>query len=177
MKEIEVKILNIDVNDIIKKLEIIGAKRIGEKSFSRIVFVMPSHVSPVKEWIRLRTDGTKTTLTYKNVENKELGGTTEIETEVNDYETTKRILKKIGLIDLIFQQNKRIEYRYEDIEIDIDFWPKLKPYVEVEADSKEKVKKGVKLLGFSMSDTTTKTNEELYSDIGIDLNKIKELKL
>lgn len=174
-KEYEVKILDIDVDKIIKKLKNLGAKKQFEKAFTRIIFVKFGYKTPFDEWLRLRTDGKKTTLTYKKIEDLKLGGIHEIETEVEDFETTRQILKSIGLIDLLLQKNKRIEYRFKDIIYDIDFWPKLKPYLEVEADSIEKVEKGVKLLGFTMDQTTVESNELIYRNMGIDINKIKEL--
>jgi len=175
-KEIEVKILDIDVNETIKKLEKLGAKKVAEKTFSRIIFTKPGYKIPVQEWVRLRTDGQKTTIAYKKVESKEIDGIHETEVEVDNFETAAKILRSLGLVELLFQKSKRVRYKLDDIEFDIDFWPKLKPFLEIEADSKDKVKKGVKLLGFSMNQTTTKTTEEIYRDIGIDLNKIKELK-
>lgn len=172
--EIEVKILDINVVDIIKKLEKIGAKKIAEKNFKRIVFSKPNSIKPLIKWIRLRTDGKKTTIAYKCRKDNSMK-TEEIEIEISDFETGKKILQKTGLVQNIYEENKRIEYQYQGITFDLDFWPKLKPYLEIEAETEEQVKQGVKLLGFSMKQTTTKTTQEIYKENGIDINKIKEL--
>ena len=175
-KEIEVRILNIDVDEVIEKLEKIGAKKVAEKAYTRIIFAKPGYSTPVKEWVRLRTDGKRTTIAYKKVETKDIDGVHETEAEVEDFDRAAKILEGIGLINLLFQKSKRIQYKLDDIEFDIDICPKLNPFLEIEADSVEKVKKGVKLLGFTMQQATTKTTEEIYRDIGVDLNQIKELK-
>ncbi len=175
-KEIEVKILDIDVDEVIKKLKKIKAKKVAEKTYTRIIFTKPGHKTPVQEWVRLRTDGKKTTIAYKKVESKDIDGIHETEVEVDNFETAAAILRSLGLVQLLFQKSKRIRYKLDDIEFDIDFWPKLKPFLEIEANSKQKLKKGVSLLGFTMNQTTTKTTEEIYRDIGIDLNKITELR-
>lgn len=61
--EYEVKILDIAVDKIKCKLDSLGAKFVGRKDFKRNVF----DVRPKKKnsWLRLRTDGSKTTLTVK----------------------------------------------------------------------------------------------------------------
>ncbi len=171
MREIEVKILGIDIDKVVEKLKNIGAKKEGEYLYRRIVFAKPDHKTPFKEWVRLRTDGRRTTLTYKKITDH----VEEIETGVGDFETTRKLLKKFGLIEKLYQENRRIRYTFEGIEFDIDFWPKLEPYMEVEAESQDELERGVRLAGFSMKDTVLKTNQELYAEKGIDLNKIKRL--
>ena len=67
-KERELTILDIDLDDFIKKLESLGAIKQGEFLQRRYVFdVKP--VNPNK-WIRLRTNGKKTTLTIKEIKDK-----------------------------------------------------------------------------------------------------------
>ena len=62
--EYEVRILEIDREEIIKKLEAMGAKKIKEGLQKRYVYDF-NPVEPNK-WIRLRTNGSTTTLTIKN---------------------------------------------------------------------------------------------------------------
>ena len=71
--EIEERILEIDKEKIIKKLEELGAKKIGDWHQKRNVY----DFTPKREdeWIRLRTNGEETTLTYKNVETNNIDGT------------------------------------------------------------------------------------------------------
>ena len=64
-------------------------------------------------------------------------------------------------------QKYRESYEFEDtlVEIDINdtnFCPF--PYIEIETDSEEKLEKVVKLLGYTMKDTTSKTIYELVNE-------------
>ena len=80
-KEIEERVLEIDIDKMISKLESLGAIKVGEWYQKRYVYDF-NPVDPSK-WIRLRTNGEKTTLTIKNLKDKNIiGGTEELEIEV-----------------------------------------------------------------------------------------------
>ena len=64
--EYEVRVLEINKDEIVKKLEDLEAKKVGEWLQRRYTYdCIPKHPS---KWYRLRTNGIETTLTYKNVE-------------------------------------------------------------------------------------------------------------
>ncbi len=172
--EFEVKILDVNVDEIKTKLNSLGAKFIKEKFQRRLTY----DFTPIKEgsWVRLRTDGKKTTLCIKEIHNDLIDGTKELEIVVDDFEKTNLILEKLGYSHKAYQENKRISYTLDDVEIEIDFWPKIPPYVEIEGKSVEEVEKMVKKLGFQMSQTTSLNTESIYSIYCIDERKIKELK-
>ena len=173
--EYEIRILEIDKEKMIKKLEELGAKRKGEFNQKRYVY----DLKPADEnkWIRLRTNGKDTTLTYKSVEEDTLDGTKEIEIKVDNFNLANEFLNKLGFIARNYQENNRIQYVLDDVEIDIDTWPKIPTYLEIEGGSEEEVMNIVKLLGFNESDVTAKDVENIYLDYGIDLKEINELKL
>jgi adenylate cyclase, class 2 len=172
--EFEVKILDIDVANIISKLESLGAKKIKEKEQKRYVY----DFSPKKEnsWVRLRTDGEKTTLTIKEIENHKIDGTKEIEIFVDDFQKTNLFLEKLGYFNKGYQENKRISYILNDVEIEIDFWPRIPPYLEIEGKSIEEVENIVKLLGYKISQTTSINTTDVYKKYRIDIENIKDLK-
>ena len=106
--EYEVRVLEIDVEEMIKKIEDMGAKKIGEYEQKRYVY----DIKPAEDgkWIRLRTNGKKTTITYKDIVSKTIDGTKEIEITVDNFETTNEFLEKIGFIHKNYQENRRIQY-------------------------------------------------------------------
>ena len=63
--EYEIRVLEIDKEKLIKKLEELGAEFKGDNEQKRYVY----DFNPINEnkWIRLRTNGRKTTLTYKKM--------------------------------------------------------------------------------------------------------------
>lgn len=142
--EYEVRILDINKDEIIQKLEKIGAKKIAEFDYKRRVY----NFNPPTDhkWIRLRTDGNKTTLTIKKVESFSIDGTKEMEIEVSNFEETNRMLEELGYKSHTYQENKRIRYIFNDVEFDIDSWPYIPTYLEIEGKSEESVKKMIDLL-------------------------------
>lgn len=172
--EFEVKILEIDVDKIISKLASLGAKKIDEKLQKRYVYNIGEKSD--NRWIRLRTDGKKTTLTIKEIQNHNIDGTKEIEISVDDFEKTNLLLEKLGFVHKGYQENKRISYVHDGVEIEIDFWPQIPPYLEVEGESATEVENMVKLLGFDLSQTTSINTTDVYNKYGIDINLIRELK-
>lgn len=173
--EYEVRILEIDVDKIIKKLESLGATLKFNTLQRRYVY----DFKPVQDgkWIRLRTNGKSTTLTIKDIQNKGIDGTKELEIEVSDFEKTNLILKEFGYIPKGYQENKRIQYYINDVEIDIDFWPKIPTYLEIEGNNEKEVLETVRLLGFTEKDITTRDVEGIYLDYGFNLEKICDLRL
>lgn len=172
--EYEAKILNIDVDGIVKKLKKIGAIEGQAYAFRRYVF---DTIPPIKgRWVRLRSNGIVTTLTVKEIHDDTIEGTHEWEVEVSDIATCLTILEKISLQPKGYQENRRTEYKLGDVELSIDHWPQLSPYLEIEGKSEADVVDAAKLLGFAKEELTSRNTEALYADAGITLNDIPELK-
>ena len=92
--EYEVRLLEIDVEGIKKRLEEVGAEFCWDKLQRRYVYDFIPKVD--SKWIRLRTNGEKTTLTIKNLVSSEIDGTQELEIVVDNFERTNLILKELG---------------------------------------------------------------------------------
>lgn len=58
----------------------------------------------------------------------------------------------------------------------MDHWPKIPPLLEIEADSTQKVKAGLKLLGLDTQEAGDKDMVEIYAEYGMDLHGFKQLK-
>ena len=173
--EYEIRVIDIDKEYIIKRLEELGAKKIGEFNQKRYVYDM----KPKKDsqWIRLRTDGYKTTLTYKNVINNTIDGTKELEIEVSDFNNTNKLLEIMGYINKGYQENNRIKYELNNIEIDIDTWPMIPTYLEIEGKNEQEIMDTVELMQLDKSKITALNCKDIYKQIyGIDIGSIKELK-
>lgn len=173
--EYEVRILNINKDEVIRKLEELNAEFKWERLQKRYIYDF-NPILPTK-WIRLRTDGEETTLTIKNINSSKIGGTEELEIGVSDLEKTNLILKELGYVPKAIQENKRCRYYLNEVEIDIDSWPMIPDYMEIEGKSEEEVNRTIELLGYKQEDVTTKDCQTIYKDYGIDLNKIENLEL
>ena len=173
--EYEIRILEINKEKMIKRLEELGATKIGNFKQKRYVY----DLKPVEngKWIRLRTNGKTTTLTYKNIVSNTIDGTKEVEIEVEDFYKANDFLEKIGFKHRSYQENERLQYSLNDVEIDIDSWPMIPTYMEIEGKSEEDVLNLKNILNISENKVTTLNCDDIYKQIyQIDISKIKELK-
>ena len=137
--EYEVRILNIDKEEVVEKLNKLNATFEWDELQRRYVYDFIPKVD--NKWIRLRTNGKKTTLTIKEVaDNTTASGTKELEVEVSSFDDTNKILNELGYIPRNYQENNRITYTLDDVEIDIDSWPLIPTYVEIEGKDEESIK-------------------------------------
>lgn len=175
-KEREVTILNIDEKGFVSKLLNNGAVKKDEFLQRRYTYDF-NPILPNK-WIRLRTNGKKTTLTIKEIKDKTaIDGTMELETFVGDFDVMNDILKELGYSYRNYQENYRIIYSLDSVEISIDSWPLIPTYAEIEGKTNEDVVMALEKLGYTLDDATTLDVTSIYNEIyGIDLLKIKELK-
>lgn len=173
--EYECRILEINKEEFILRLEELGAVKKGEYFQRRFVYDFNPKIP--NKWIRLRTNGKDTTLTIKEIIDKTIDGTKELEINVSSFDDTNKILNELGYIARNYQENKRITYILDNVEIDIDTWPLIPTYVELEGTNKESVDKIIKKLNISKGNITTFDVTSIYEEIyNIDVLKIKDLK-
>ncbi len=151
--EFEVRVLDINKEELIKKLEKLGAIKIADFEYKRRVFNFNPPTD--NKWIRLRTDGSKTTLTIKKLESLEIDGTKEMEIEVSDFDETNNILEELGYKAHTYQQNRRTRYVLNDVELDIDTWPYIPTYLEIEGKNEKAVEDMINLLEVDKSKVTS----------------------
>ena len=175
-KENEVTILEIDEEAFIKKILAYGAVKQGEFLQRRYVYDFKP-INPNK-WIRLRTNGSKTTLTIKEIKNKyTIDGTEELEIVVEDFDKTNTVLNQLGYRARNYQENYRKIFLLDNVEISIDSWPLIPTYAEIEGKNTFDVISAINKLGYNLDDITTLDVESIYREIyGINMKEIKELK-
>ena len=129
------------------------------------------------EWIRVRQAGDKVDVTYKSKTNTSMTGTEEIELAVDDFDKAAALLGKInGFTGHYYQENKRKQFFYDGLEFDLDYWPKLPAFLEIEGKSEAEVKRGLKLLGLEDKENGHFGLINIYAKHGIKLHDYKELK-
>lgn len=173
--EYEVRLLEVDVDKVKERLNELGAELKWDLLQRRYVYDFIPKVEG--KWIRLRTNGEKTTLTIKNLVSSEIDGTQELEIEVDNFERTNMILKELGYEPKGYQENRRCHYVLNGVEIDFDYWPLIPTYLEVEGPSEDAVYNTISALNIKKEDVTTRDVEGIYLDYGFDLNTIYNLKL
>jgi len=183
MEEYEVKFLDINPDEIEKKLVEIGAVKQFDRLYRVKVLDYPDlRLNERAAWVRLRDEGDKITLTYKQrigakMDNGKLDksgrtnddGMTEIEVIVDDFEKSAQIFYAIGMTDKFIEEKRRIRYILDDIEFDIDYMPGLKPFLEIESTSMAEVGKGIELLGLDPADQKIFSAFQIYALDGINM--------
>lgn len=168
--EYEVRVLDINKEEIQEKLKKLNAVLVEDVFQKRYVYDFKPAIP--SKWIRLRTNGNKSTLTIKNIESSKIDGTKEIEIEVSDFDTTNEILRELGYNHRGIQENKRIKYDLNGVEVDIDTWPKIPTYLEIEGTSEAEVYNTLELLGIPKEKSTSLDVQSIYREIySIDLDK------
>lgn len=171
MIEHEIKILDINIPDVESKLAECGFRKKATRDFKRAIFdVVPPDA---KSWIRLRTDGDITTLTLKKSVSDAIDGMLEIEVGVSSYQQCLDLLQAAGIRCSKVQENSRTDFTSQvdtDIEISIDYWPGIPPYLEIEGPTVERVKEFIRRLELMNHRQTSATTAEVYRIYGKTLS-------
>lgn len=150
--EIEAKFLNVDFDELREKLTSLGAKLEQPMRLMKRVIIEPPELATRDAFIRVRDEGDKVTLTYKQFDDQtSLHGTQEIEVTVSDFDATVAILQQAGLAHRSFQESRRETWKLGEVEVVLDEWPWLNPYIEIEGHNEEAVKTVAVQLGFEWS--------------------------
>ncbi len=168
--EYEAKFLSVDVAGLQAKLAALGAVR----AFPRTLLTRKIFENDALEdgaWLRLRDEGTHSTLTLKQVTDATtIDGTTEIETEVADLRAMSEILHRLGLREVRYQENYREEWRLGEVVFDFDTWPGLPTFVEIEGPDEAAVRRAAAAAGLDYAAARFGSVDEIYqSEIGRDI--------
>lgn len=161
--EIEAKFADIEIEAIRKKLQDCGAKLIHPMRLMRRALIEEAHMQKNNGFIRIRDEGDKVTLTYKEHRKNELHGAKEIEVVVSSFEDTVSLFQQAGWAYKTFQESKRETWELDDNEIVIDIWPWLDPFIEIEGPSEDSLKSGAKKLGLDWREAIFGSVDILYN--------------
>lgn len=150
--EYEAKFIRINHDEIRQKLKEIGATLHHPMRLMRRAIIENEELKEKDAFLRVRDEGDKVALTYKQFSNFSVDGAKEHEIIVNDFNETVSLLAAVGLPHRSIQESKRETWTYDNAEVVLDEWPWLDPYIEIEADSEEAVKKLASKLGFEWDD-------------------------
>lgn len=171
--EHEAKILDVDPAAMEQLILDRGGQKVTERFMRRYVYDI-SPGDPAK-WIRLRDSGEQATLTVKQIISDAIDGTHEIEVAVDDFAATNALLGMLGFTPKSYQENKRTSFTLDGAQLEIDAWPRIPPYLEIEARSKDEVIRIAALLGYPETALTGENTIRIYAHYDIDLNAIPKL--
>jgi len=179
--EFEVVFTWIDRENITKKIKALNWICIKENTLmKRVIFETQNN----KRWsyLRVRDEWDKITCTYKeeNLLTNDINSIKELETVVKDFDVMVDIFRKLWLNEKSYQETYREIWEINnEIEIMIDLWPWLNPYIEIEWENEEVVRKYSNLLWFDYDNWIFWTSFQVYEkELWLDyefLNSLKEV--
>jgi predicted adenylyl cyclase CyaB len=179
MKEIEVKILEVNrikIEEILTRLE---AKKVYDAEIQTLFFdFKDGTIIKAKNVLRLRKEQDKIVLTYKKVHlTQTVKVAEEYSVDVSDLETMKKILENIGLSITESMQKHRVSYTIDHTRFDIDRYAGKYGYIpefmEIEAENIDLIHEYAALLGFKAKDCLPWSTDELIRHYSINKEKTK----
>lgn len=152
-------------------LEILNLKKVDS-------FFRKYHNNDSK-WIRVRETNGKTTIAVKHIlapNSTSLQQMKETEIVVPSIEEANSLLEALGFSYKSYQEKRRITYLLDNHEVDIDTWPGIPTYFEVEGKSIEDLEEFLSKLGYSIEDTVSCTADKVYEKYGKSQFEKREMK-
>lgn len=153
MREVEAKFLEINRKELEKKLKSLGAKKVFNTIIENYLYDFPNNQLSKKDHIlRLRSINNKKELTFKKAQQKraKVKIREELNLKISDIKLAQKILKLLGLKEIIKGKKRRIRYKTKDAQFEFDKYLGKYSYVpeflEIEATEKT-IEKYRKLLG------------------------------
>ncbi|ABR36649.1 MULTISPECIES: class IV adenylate cyclase [Clostridium] len=182
MQELETRIVDIDVENIRKILLSNGAEKVKmEDQVNDIYDFEDGRLLDKKGYARIRTinDMINNKIVYFMTTKKMLSQgrfkvMEENEVIIDNKTMGEGIFKSLGLVLKESNKKYRESYKLLDCLIEIDINDKSFcpfPYLEIETTSEEKLETVVKLLGYTLEDTTSQTIYDILSERGL-LNNV-----
>ncbi|MBI4253140.1 class IV adenylate cyclase [Candidatus Uhrbacteria bacterium] len=154
MREIEVKILEIDRRALEAKLRALGAKKTFDGPVDvRMYDTLRGELKKRGIIFRLRKKGASGELTVKTDFKRTLRAKTSAEYETNvDFIATQKMLKVLGYAESFRMKKRRIEYVIGSVHFEIDKISGIPWFLEIEAPSEKQLMIWIKKLGYKPSD-------------------------
>jgi len=176
-KEIEATYLSVDKDAVREKLKAAGFElQTPEYTMRRKTFDF-SRVAPGRnKWGRVRQESDKVTMTVKEIRGSGINDTYEVELVVNDFDTASAFFEACDIPAKAFQENMREVWGRNSVEVTIDTWPGLNPFVEIEAETEEMVRGVSEELGFDFEKAVFGSIDLVYEkELGIPATTIIKL--
>jgi adenylate cyclase, class 2 len=171
--EIETKVLDIDKEKVIEKLESLGARKVQE---TRLIV----------DWYRPKGEKEEDALWFLRIRSNSEGqhevtwkskagvsGIAKIQEEINFFiQEPKKLVYffgKLGLEKYARQEKNRTSFSYKKYQFEIDEYPGVPAYLEIESDSENSIRRALKLLGLEDHRTWEKGERTLIQEVyGLD---------
>lgn len=169
--EHELKFLIRQPSTVLEQLLYLGGTLTAPRHLlRRCVFFISN--SPHKDFVRLRDEGERVTLTYKRIAAE---GVLEEEESVESFDVTRRLLEHMRLVFNSYQENFRTAYTLGKAVVTLDEWPGIPPFLEIEAPDRATLLQTVERLELDPAEGMVGAVSVVYSHYRIDLDRFQEV--
>ena len=176
-KEIEATYLSINKEKTREKLKASGfVLQTPEYMMRRKTFDFSRVAHGRNKWGRVRQEADRVTMTVKEIRGSGINDTYEVEVVVNDFNIASDFFEACDIPAKAFQENMREVWTRDGVEVTIDTWPGLNPFVEVEAETEEVVRKISEELDFNFDEAVFGSIDIVYEkELGVPAETIIKL--
>ncbi len=184
MKEIEVKILGIDIDKVVARLEELGAKKLFAGLLSCVHFDTASRtlggngrLFRLRRWEGEEGFPSKFEICFKGPKEVVEGMKVreEIESTVEDGALFGTMMTRLGYEVTLDNDKRRQSFELDGFHVDIDEYPEVPPYLEIEANDKETIDRAIEQLNLDECEVSSETANELFKRLypEIDFDHLK----
>lgn len=173
MHEVETKVLDIDEAAVRERLGALGAPG-GETVRLAVDWFRPRGVAEGEDpwFLRIRSyNGKRSEVTWK-ARSAILGVARkhkEINFDIPEPEKLADLFEELGLEQYAHQEKDRTSWTHEQWSFDLDQYPGMPPFIEIEGESEEHVRAAIALLGLEGHRTWAEGERRLIQDVyGLD---------
>lgn len=171
-KEHEIKVLDVNVDRLVEKLEAIGAKKVYDDN--RTIFALDTNERKyLKEWdklIRVTDEGSIKVTMHVNQSKPEIKEGIKFKT--SRLKETMDFFHEMGLDPISKVSAHRISYELGKIDFDIDQFPAIPPFLEIDIEYLEEegyqLDDLLKTLGLESNKTVVMGTEDIHKLYQID---------
>lgn len=176
--EIETKVLDIDSEKIKSELIKLGAKETKDTKLV-VDWYRPAGIKEGEDpwFLRIRTNSEGVNEVTWKAKSDILGQVRkhkEINFKIEEPEKLDDLFEELNLEKYAHQEKKRISFEYEDWIFEIDLYPGMPAFLEIEGNGEEHIIEAMKLLGIENNRTWNDGERTLIQDVyGLDWYDMK----
>ncbi len=165
--EVEHKVLEVNPDAISAAMKAIGAKQVYDDVRTITYFDHPdSSLRKAGEGIKLTEEGK---LKLEHTRKAENGQSDTVKLFVSRKAEAVELLKRLDLVPVTQVQARRISYELDSIDFDIDCFPGIPPFMEIDmADAKVELDELLGKLGLTENEVIVATTPEIFAHYGKD---------
>ena len=146
MMEVEIKVRNINMPEMVEKVTDLGAKKnFAGKVIDHRYDTADRSLSKQGKALRIRQKGNYVYIHIKGKKNSSdnITGREEISLRVFGFKNASKILSELGYVKIFELSKFRTEYKMNGVKFDFDEYVGMEPIMEIESDNNKTVQKYV----------------------------------